>query len=92
MVGGDREAFDAVHDLFDVMSETVTHCGPTGAGQVTKVCNQIIVGCTLQAVAEALLFAQRAGADLEAVIYAVSEGAAGCWALDACTPHVIERN
>ncbi|MFC4360362.1 NAD(P)-dependent oxidoreductase [Halobium salinum] len=92
MVGGDESTFAAAEALFEVMGETVTHCGPTGAGQVTKAANQIIVGSTLQAVSEALLFAKRAGADLEAVLDAVSGGAAGCWALDARAPRVIEGN
>lgn len=92
MVGGEREAFDAMTDLFETMGETVTYCGESGAGQVTKACNQIVVGATLEAVGEALLLAKRAGADLEAVLAAISGGAAGCWALDARAPRVIRGN
>jgi 2-hydroxy-3-oxopropionate reductase len=92
MVGGDRAVFEEVEDLFDVMGETVTYTGESGAGQVTKAANQIIVGCTHQAVAEALLLAHRAGADLEAVLDAISGGAASCWSLHERAPRVIRGN
>lgn len=92
MVGGDRDVFDEQAALFDAMGETVTYCGESGAGQVAKACNQIVVGCTLEAVGEALVLAQRAGADLEAVLDAISGGAAACWALDARAPRVIRGN
>ena len=90
MVGGDEEVLDGQRDLFDVMGETTTHCGPNGAGQVTKACNQIVVGATNQAVSEALMFAQKGGADLEAVVDAISGGAAGCWTLDNRAPNMIQ--
>jgi 3-hydroxyisobutyrate dehydrogenase-like beta-hydroxyacid dehydrogenase len=89
MVGGDPEVLDEVRDLLAVMGETITHTGPSGAGQVTKACNQIVVACTHQAVSEALLLAHRAGADLEAVVSAISGGAAGCWSLRERAPDVI---
>jgi 2-hydroxy-3-oxopropionate reductase len=92
MVGGDRDVFEDHRDLFEAMGETVTYCGGTGAGQVTKACNQIMVGATLQAMGEALLLAERAGADLEAVLDAISGGAAACWALDARAPRVVRGN
>jgi 2-hydroxy-3-oxopropionate reductase len=75
--------------ILDVMGETVTHCGDNGAGQVTKACNQIVVAGTMQAVSEALVFAYQAGADLEAVVDAISGGAAGCWTLDYRAPNMI---
>jgi len=89
MVGGDPAVLDAVRDLLGAMGETITHTGGHGAGQVTKACNQIVVACTHQAVAEALLLAHRAGADLEAVLAAISGGAAGCWSLRERAPDVI---
>ena len=79
IVGGSRVAFDAHASLFEAMGSTVTYCGDAGSGQITKACNQIVVGCTLQAVSEALVLAQRAGADVEAVVDAISGGAAGGW-------------
>jgi len=92
MVGGDADVLGAHRDLLEVMGGTVTHCGGNGAGQVTKACNQIVVACTNQAVSEALVFAGKAGADLEAVVEAISGGAAGCWTLDNRAPRMIRGN
>ena len=92
MVGGDPDVLDEVRGLLGAMGETITHTGPSGAGQVTKACNQIVVACTHQAVSEALLLAHRAGADLEAVVSAISGGAAGCWSLRERAPDVIRGN
>ncbi|MFB6106401.1 MAG: NAD(P)-dependent oxidoreductase [Halobacteriaceae archaeon] len=92
MVGGDEDVFDAVHPLFEVMGETVTLTGPHGAGQTTKACNQIVVSAQMEAVGEALVFAQKAGADLQAVVDAISGGAAGCWALDNRAERMIRGN
>jgi 2-hydroxy-3-oxopropionate reductase len=82
MIGGDPDVLAERRDVFEVLGETITHCGPNGAGQTAKACNQIIVAAQAVAVSEALLLAEQAGADLEAVVDAVSGGAAGCWALD----------
>jgi len=90
MVGGDEDVLGTHRDLFEVMGETVTHTGPSGAGQTTKACNQIVVSAQMVAVSEALVFAEKAGADLEAVVDAISGGAAGCWALDNRAPSMIE--
>jgi 3-hydroxyisobutyrate dehydrogenase-like beta-hydroxyacid dehydrogenase len=89
MVGGDEDALDEQRDILDVMGETVTHCGPSGAGQTTKACNQIVVAAQMVGVSEALVFAGQAGADLEAVVDAISGGAAGCWTLDNRAPNMI---
>ncbi|MFC6942407.1 NAD(P)-dependent oxidoreductase [Salinirubellus sp. GCM10025818] len=90
MVGGDEDALDEQRDILDVMGETVTHCGPSGAGQTTKACNQIVVAAQMVGVSEALVFAGQAGADLEAVVDAISGGAAGCWTLDNRAPNMIQ--
>lgn len=71
MVGGDPEELDADREVLEVLRDRITHCGPSGAGQTTKACNQILVAAQATAISEALLFAQRAGADLEAVIEAI---------------------
>ncbi len=89
MVGGDADVLDAHRGLFEAMGGTITHCGPSGAGQVAKACNQIVVANTMEAVSEALVFAEKAGADVEAVVDAISGGAAGCWALDNRAPSMI---
>jgi 2-hydroxy-3-oxopropionate reductase len=90
MVGGDESVLEEHMDLFEVMGETVTHCGPSGAGQTTKACNQIVVAAQMVSVSEALVFAKKAGADLEAVVDAISGGAAGCWTLDNRAPSMIQ--
>ncbi len=92
MVGGDESTLAEHRDLFEVMGKTITHCGSNGAGQVTKACNQIVVSVTMEAISEALVFAEKAGADLEAVVDAISGGAAGCWALDNRAPRMIRGN
>ena len=63
MAGGDPADFDRALPLFEAMGKTIVHVGPIGAGQVAKACNQLVVGATIEAVAEALLLAHRAGAD-----------------------------
>lgn len=90
MVGGDATVLESVRPILEILGSQVTHCGPTGAGQVTKACNQIVVANTMAAVSEALLLAEQAGADLEAVVEAISGGAAGCWALDHRAPSMIQ--
>lgn len=82
MVGGNEAVLQENMEIFEAMGETITHCGPSGAGQTTKACNQIVVSAQMVGVSEALVFAEQAGADLEAVVDAISGGAAGCWTLD----------
>lgn len=89
MVGGDEDALNDQMDILEVLAETVTHCGPSGAGQTTKACNQIVVAAQMVGVSEALVFADNAGANLEAVVDAISGGAAGCWTLDNRAPAMI---
>ncbi|MFB6170933.1 MAG: NAD(P)-dependent oxidoreductase [Haloarculaceae archaeon] len=89
MVGGDPDVLDDQMDVMEVLGETITHCGPSGAGQTTKACNQIVVAAQMVGVSEALVFASNAGADLDAVVDAISGGAAGCWTLDNRAPDMI---
>lgn len=91
MVGGERAVFEELTHLFDAMGESVTYCGPSGAGQTAKACNQAIVSAHMVAVSEALTLAQKAGADLEAVIEALSSGAAHCWTLDNRADRMIRN-
>lgn len=81
MVGGDAEIFQECLPLFQTMGKTITHVGGHGDGQTVKLCNQILVGLNMLAVAEALMFASKAGVDLEKAFAAVSGGAAGSWQL-----------
>ena len=93
MVGGPQEAFDRAKPLFELMGGTVTLIGTrNGDGQVCKACNQIIVGVTVQAVAEALVLATKAGADPAIVRQALMGGAAGSVILENHGARMIEGN
>jgi 3-hydroxyisobutyrate dehydrogenase len=81
MIGGDAETFAECLPIFNAMGKTITHVGGIGMGQTVKLVNQILVGSSMLGVAEALLFASKAGADLEKAFAAVSGGAAGSWQL-----------
>ncbi len=91
MAGGTPEDFDCVSPILAVMGRA-THVGPTGCGQLAKLCNQLIVGCTLSIVAEALLLAQAGGADPAAVRSAIRGGFAESRILDVHGQRMLERN
>jgi 2-hydroxy-3-oxopropionate reductase len=91
MVGGKVDVFEQVKPLFDLMGKTVTHVGDTGAGQVAKVANQIIVALTIEAVAEGLLFASKAGADPAKVRQAITGGLATSRILELHGERMIKR-
>jgi 2-hydroxy-3-oxopropionate reductase len=91
MVGGPTVAFERCRPLFEAMGRKVTHVGDTGAGQVVKACNQIVVGMTLTAVAEALVLGSKAGVEPEKIVEAISGGAARCWALEQRAPWMIRH-
>lgn len=90
MVGGQKPIFDRCMPVFEAMGKTITYTGSHGMGQTTKLINQILVANTMNAVAEALVFAAKAGADLETTIEAVAGGAAGSWQLSNLGPRVIK--
>lgn len=92
MVGGPLEAFEAVMPLFQAMGKTITHIGASGAGQVAKCANQIIVAAQMAGMAEALVLAQKSGVDPQKVVQAISRGAAQCWTLDNKPPKIFSRN
>jgi 2-hydroxy-3-oxopropionate reductase len=91
MVGGEDSDFEAAKPLFDLMGKTVTHVGPVGSGQVAKVANQIIVALTIEAVAEGLLFASKAGADPAKVRQAITGGLATSRILELHGERMIKR-
>ena len=91
MVGGSQQAFDRVRPLFDLLGKNVTLVGETGAGQTTKVANQIIVALTIEAVAEGLLFASKAGADPTKVRQALMGGLATSRILEVHGERMIRR-
>ena len=92
MIGGDREVVDAVTPVFEAMGKTIVHQGPTGSGQHTKMVNQILISSTMVAMCEGLLYAYKAGLDLETVLKSVSVGAAGSKSLDIYGPRLLARN
>ena len=77
MVGGDENDFERARPLFEVMGKTVTHVGPTGAGQVTKAANQIVVALTIEAVSEALVLGSAGGVPPEKILDVLGGGLAG---------------
>jgi 3-hydroxyisobutyrate dehydrogenase len=92
MIGGDKEVVDAVAPVFEAMGKTIVHQGPAGAGQHTKMVNQILISSTMVALCEGLLYAYKAGLDLETVLRSVSVGAAGSKSLDIYGPRLLARN
>lgn len=82
MVGGDREGFERVRPLLEILGRHVALMGPAGAGQHTKMCNQILIAGTMIGVVESLLYARRTGMDLDAVIDIIGQGAAASWAIN----------
>ncbi|MGD9016823.1 MAG: NAD(P)-dependent oxidoreductase [Desulfobacterales bacterium] len=92
MVGGDRQTAERLTPLFDIMGKTVVYQGPSGAGQHTKMCNQIVIAGTMIGVCESLVYGYRAGLDLEVMLSSISGGAAACWSLDNLAPRILNRN
>jgi 2-hydroxy-3-oxopropionate reductase len=92
MVGGNAVAFERALPLFQAMGKNIVHIGEAGAGQTTKACNQMIVGMTIQAVAEAFTLAQKAGVDLEKMREVLLGGFAQSRILDLHGKRMIERN
>ncbi len=92
MVGGPQAAFDRAAPLFQAMGKAYVLVGDSGAGQIAKVCNQIIVGAQMVALAEALITAQKAGVDPSRVVDAIKGGAAQMWTLDVKPPRLFAGN
>ena len=92
MAGGDAAAFARVRPILEHLGHRVTLMGPSGAGQMTKLCNQVAVAVTLEAAAEALCLARAGGLDPERVLEAIGAGAAASWQLKALGPKIIARD
>jgi 3-hydroxyisobutyrate dehydrogenase-like beta-hydroxyacid dehydrogenase len=92
MVGGDESAYKRALPLFEKLGRRVTHMGAPGAGQMTKLANQIAVALTLEAAAEALALAESGGLDRARVLEAIGAGAAGSWQLANLGPKIIARD
>jgi 2-hydroxy-3-oxopropionate reductase len=92
MVGGDASALEKVMPIFIAMGKTVTHVGDSGAGQVAKAANQIMVAAQMVAMGELLVFSKKAGVDPRKVVEAIKGGAAQCWTLDVKPPRLFADN
>jgi 2-hydroxy-3-oxopropionate reductase len=92
MVGGPASAVEIVQPVFAAMGKTVTHVGDSGAGQIAKAANQIMVAAQMVAMGELLIFAKKAGADPQKVVEAIKGGAAQCWTLDVKPPRLFSGN
>ncbi len=92
MVGGDKEVVEAVRPLFECMGKTIIHQGPAGAGQHTKMVNQVLIASNMIGVCEALLYGFKAGLDLKTVLQSVGGGAAASWQLNNLGPKMIDGN
>ena len=89
MAGGPKDSFEKVRHVFEAMGRTITYCGPSGYGQITKLANQIMVIHNIMSISEGLAFAKKAGLDLQTTLAATSAGAAGSPALKVLGPKII---
>jgi 3-hydroxyisobutyrate dehydrogenase len=92
MIGGESEVVAALQPLFQTMGKTIVHQGPAGAGQHTKMVNQVLIATNMIGVCEGLLYGYRAGLDLNTVMQSVGSGAAGSWSLSNLGTRMIAGN
>jgi 3-hydroxyisobutyrate dehydrogenase len=92
MVGGDKDTFERVRPILEAMGKTITYIGPSGSGQITKMCNQILCAVNILAVSEAMTIGKKAGLDLKVMLQAISGGAASSWMLNNLGPKMIARD
>ncbi|MBY9020227.1 MAG: NAD(P)-dependent oxidoreductase [Candidatus Lokiarchaeota archaeon] len=92
MIGGDKETYEKVLPFFELMGENISYMGKEGAGQHTKMSNQILIASTMIGTIESLLYAYKAGNDLDEVIQVIGKGAAGCWSINNLGPRIAKNN
>lgn len=92
MVGGDEQDFQEVLPIFNVLGINIVYQGHAGAGQHTKMCNQIVIASGMIGVSEAMAYAVNSGLDPETVLKSISSGAAGSWSLSNLAPKMIQGN
>jgi len=92
MVGGDQAAFEAVKPIFEAMGTNIVYQGAAGAGQYTKMSNQIAIASNMMGVSEALSYAKKAGLDPQTVLKSIETGAAGSWSLSNLGPRMLAGN
>ena len=92
MVGGQREIVERVRPMLERLGKKIVYQGGPGAGQHTKLCNQIVIAGTMVGVCESLLYGFKAGLDLSQMLDSIRGGAAACWTLDNLAPRILQRN
>jgi 3-hydroxyisobutyrate dehydrogenase len=92
MIGGEASAVGAVMPFFEILGKNLVHQGGPGAGQHTKMCNQIVIAGTMIGVCESLVYAFQAKLDPEKMLQSIRSGAAGCWTLENLAPRVLKGN
>ncbi|MFC0524459.1 NAD(P)-dependent oxidoreductase [Pontibacillus salicampi] len=92
MVGGTKQAYDYIEPLFHLVGSSIVWQGEAGAGQYTKMCNQIAIASNMMGVSEAIVYAKQAGLDPDTVLKSISDGAAGSWSLSNLAPRMIQED
>jgi 3-hydroxyisobutyrate dehydrogenase len=92
MIGGDKDVVEALAPCWNAMGKTIIHQGGPGAGQHTKMVNQVLIATNMIGVCEALLYGYKAGLDLPTVLKSVGSGAAGSWSLTNLGPRIMDNN
>lgn len=92
MVGGEAEDFEAIKPLLNLLGTNIVYQGKAGAGQHTKMCNQIAIASNMIGVCEAIIYAEKAGLDPESVLKSITTGAAGSWSLSNLAPRMLNGN
>ncbi|MCP4723136.1 MAG: NAD(P)-dependent oxidoreductase [Desulfobacteraceae bacterium] len=92
MVGGEKLVFDRVGPILEIMGKNIVYQGKAGAGQHTKMANQIAIAAGMVAVCESLAYASKAGLDPQTVLKSIGQGAAGSWSLNNMGPRIIKRD
>ncbi len=92
MAGGEKEDFEAVLPIMQLMGQNIVYQGKAGAGQHTKMCNQIAIASGMIGVCEAIIYAEKAGLDPSTVLKSIESGAAGSWSLSNLAPRIIKGN
>lgn len=92
MTGGNRETVECLRPLFECLGKKMVYQGGPGAGQHTKLCNQIVIAGTMVGVCESLLYGFKAELDLSQMLESIRGGAAACWTLDHLAPRILQRD
>jgi len=92
MVGGDVKTFNEMTPIFNILGENIVYQGEAGAGQHTKMCNQIAIASNMIGVTESIVYARKAGLNPESVLKSISSGAAGSWSMSNLIPRVLKED